>query len=108
MPMMEAINNFNPKIKKTTISFLSLKKLKWKFIIVVALPVLAVLAWSRNPENMPAKMLHQMYDAIKNIQTLRMSIAALKRVNQKYVSANSEMKLLTQPRKLYFRNSTKK
>jgi hypothetical protein len=49
-----------------------------------------------------------MYDSIKNIKTLRQNVNALERIDKQFVSANSEIKLQTHPRKVYFINRTKK
>ena len=49
-----------------------------------------------------------MFDSIKNIKTLRAKISALERVDKKFLSASSEIKLQTSPRKLYFINKGKK
>lgn len=49
-----------------------------------------------------------MYDSIKSIKTLRQDIKALERIDAKYVSANSEIKLLNHPKKIYFINRDKK
>lgn len=49
-----------------------------------------------------------MYDSIKNIRTLQQNISALERIDHQFVKANSEIKLQTQPRKLYFINRAKK
>lgn len=49
-----------------------------------------------------------MYDSIRNIKTLRVKIYALERIEKKYLSANSEIKLQTSPRRLYFINPAKK
>lgn len=49
-----------------------------------------------------------MFDSIRHIQTLRTKIYALERVENQFISANSEIKLQTHPRKLYFINPEKK
>src|SRR5688572_29325047 len=49
-----------------------------------------------------------MYDSIKNIRTLHQKISALERIDKQFVSASSEIKLQTHPRKLYFINRSKK
>lgn len=56
----------------------------------------------------PAKLLQQMRDSIKNIKTLRMSISALERDVTTFRTAQSEIKLQTKPKKLYFNNPAKK
>jgi hypothetical protein len=49
-----------------------------------------------------------MYDSIKNIKTLRQKVSALERIDKKFVSAGSEIKIQTHPRKIYFSNRQKK
>jgi hypothetical protein len=56
----------------------------------------------------PAKILHQMYDSIKNIRTLRAKVSSLERIDKNFSSSSSEYKVQTQPRKLYFHNKEKK
>lgn len=53
-------------------------------------------------------ILHQMYDSIRNVKTLRISINAIERLGNTYSSASSEVKLQTNPRRLYFVNKAKK
>lgn len=43
-----------------------------------------------------------MIDSIKNIKTVRTNIKALERINNTYSSANSEIKVNVNPKKLYF------
>lgn len=57
---------------------------------------------------LPAKILHQMYDSIKNIRTLRYSVVASERIDNSFLTAASEIKLQTHPRKVYFINRVKK
>jgi len=56
----------------------------------------------------PIRLLSQMNDSIKNIKNLRVKIYALERIEKNFLSANSEIKLQTNPRKLYFKNPAKK
>jgi hypothetical protein len=49
-----------------------------------------------------------MYDSIKNIRTLRQKINAIERINAKFNSSSSEIKVQTHPRKVYFNNKIKK
>lgn len=56
----------------------------------------------------PARILHQMYDSIKTIKTLRQKVYALERIDSKFNTSNSEIKVQTQPRKIYFINRHKK
>lgn len=49
-----------------------------------------------------------MFDSINNIQTLRTKIYAMERLEDGYVTAESEIKVQVKPRKLYFINPKKK
>ncbi len=49
-----------------------------------------------------------MYDSIKIIKTLHENVKAIERVDSKYVTASSEIKVQTNPRKVYFNNKEKK
>jgi hypothetical protein len=83
---------------------------KVNYPLTILSPIFILLA-SLHPANTDirsAKLLHQMYDSIKNIKTLRMKISALERIEKKFVSANSEIKVQTHPRKVYFHNRHKK
>jgi outer membrane lipoprotein-sorting protein len=66
------------------------------------------ISYREKSENKPLKIISQMNDSIKNVKTLRMNIYALERVGKQYLTANSEIKLNTIPRKLYFLNKIKK
>lgn len=81
-----------------------------KFKIASIALILFILLAFRNHYNspVPAKVLHQMYDSIKNIRTLRKKISAIERIDNKFIKANSEIKLQVNPRKLYFINKDKK
>jgi outer membrane lipoprotein-sorting protein len=76
---------------------------------ILALLFISV-SWSNRNDNDPKiqKILHQMYDSIKNIKTLRQKVKALERIESKYTTANSEIKVLTHPKKIYFINPSKK
>ena len=54
------------------------------------------------------KILHQMYDSIKNIKTLRVKVNGVERQEKKFVLSASEYKVQTQPRKIYLINKEKK
>jgi len=56
----------------------------------------------------PVRILQQMNDSIKSIKTVRAHISALERVENKFLTAKSEIKLQVHPRRLYFKNSLKK
>ncbi len=53
-------------------------------------------------------ILRQMYDSIRNVKTLRISIVAIERLGNSFASAGSEVKLQMNPRRLYFNNKAKK
>jgi hypothetical protein len=56
----------------------------------------------------PARILLQMYDSIRNIRTLRYHTSAIERIDKNFLSANSEIRIQTHPRKVYFKNPVKK
>lgn len=70
--------------------------------------ILLVFAFKNSGEVKPARILHQMYDTIKTIKTLKEKVKAMERVESKFVTANSEIKVQTHPRKVYFNNKDKK
>jgi hypothetical protein len=82
-------------------------KLKFGYIFLLS-SVLAFFSFRNNAEPKAVKILQQMNDSIKKIKTLRVHIAALERVETTYLTANSEIKLQVYPRRLYFKNATKK
>lgn len=53
-------------------------------------------------------ILHQMYDSIRNVKTLRITISAIERLGTTFATAGSEVKLQMNPRRLYFNNKAKK
>ncbi|GIV27103.1 MAG: hypothetical protein KatS3mg027_0917 [Bacteroidia bacterium] len=61
-------------------------------------------------ENISAlQILHQMIDSIENIQTLKIKLIALERIQDKYLKAISITKIsYSKPKKLYFINPEKK
>ena len=59
-------------------------------------------------QNKALVCISQMLDSIRNVKTLRANIRALERINKGFLSASSEIKILTSPRKLYFINREKK
>lgn len=81
-------------------------KVKTVCFFVIVLFLVFSFKGTYNPR--PAKVLHQMFDSIKSVKTLRVKVAALERIDRKFFTANSEIKLQTQPRKLYFVNRFKK
>ena len=81
---------------------------KYILSIVSFLLVLFILSFRTKTEVKPAQILHQMYDSIKNIKTLRQKVKALERVGAKYNTAASNIKVQTHPKKIYFVNASKK
>ena len=79
-----------------------------KNIALILLLFAAAFSFRRKNDIKPARILHQMYDSIKNVRTLRVRVASLERVDKKYTSGIAIIKVLTAPRKLYFHNTTKK
>jgi hypothetical protein len=76
---------------------------------VITLAILFLGASFRNKTDVkPAKILHQMYDSIKSIRTLRQTVSAIERIDKKYTTAGSEIKLQMHPRKVYYHNKGKK
>jgi hypothetical protein len=53
-------------------------------------------------------LVKDMADSVDKMKTLRCHIKAVEKVGATYVSAESDIKLNTSPKKLYFKNSTKK
>jgi hypothetical protein len=75
---------------------------------IPVIPLLLIFSFRPSGDIKPAKLLQQMHDSIKNISTLRMNISALERDVTSYRTAQSQIKLQTNPRKLYFINPPKK
>jgi hypothetical protein len=84
------------------------QKVKYRILIPLAVIFFFTGFRDTNTDPRPAKLLHQMYDSIKAIRTLRMKISALERIEKRFFSANSEIKLQAHPRKVYFINPSKK
>lgn len=83
--------------------------MKGKFLYLLTIPLFIFLfSFTQRNELKPAKLIHQMNDSIKTIKTLRVSIFALERIGSTFLTANSEIKLQTTPRRLYFKNPEKK
>lgn len=68
----------------------------------------AVLASGTSTDHTPTRLLGAMYDSIQKVQTVRMKIYAVERVERKYLTANSEIKVQTKPRKVYFVNRARR
>lgn len=83
--------------------------MKGKFLYLLGIPLLIFFfSFYQKSELKPAKLLLQMNDSIKNIKTLRVNIYALERIGKGFLTANSFIKLQTNPRRLYFKNPEKK
>jgi hypothetical protein len=76
--------------------------------VILLLSSFLFLGTSRKNEVKPVRILLQMYDSIRNVSTLRYSVTAIERVERKYHSASSEIKVQTHPRKVYYLNREKK
>jgi hypothetical protein len=77
-------------------------------IPVLAFFIFLLAAFAPVPDTRTVKLLHQVFDSIKAVRTVRMKISALERIERKFVSANSEIKVQNHPRKIYFINRHKK
>lgn len=84
------------------------KLVKYIISIFSLVFILFVFAFKNSNDIKPARILHQMYDSIKTIKTLKEKVKAMERVESKFVTANSEIKVQTHPRKVYFNNRDKK
>ncbi|MGZ3919152.1 MAG: DUF1571 domain-containing protein [Bacteroidia bacterium] len=78
-----------------------------RYIVLIALMGVAT-SFNLLPEIKPARLLQQMHDSIKNIKTVRVHISAIEREENSFRTAYSEIKLQTNPRRLYFNNPVKK
>jgi hypothetical protein len=76
---------------------------KLKLFTIVGALLMLCFTGERNTK--PLTILRQMYDSIAAVKTLRLKISALERVDRKFISASSEVKLQVKPRKLYYRNT---
>ena len=79
-----------------------------RYLSLLLFPILFFSFRFSPDEIKPAQLLHQMYDSIKKINTARLKINALERVENTFISAVSEIRLNVQPRRLYFINRAKK
>lgn len=79
-----------------------------KVIIILFSSLLIGFSFITHSDIKPATVLHQMYDSIKNIKTLRVKVSSLERIDKKFSSASSEYIVQTLPRKIYFNNKAKK
>lgn len=83
--------------------------MRGKLLYVLLIPLLIfIVSFRQKSEVKPARLILQMNDSIKSIKTLRINIYALERIGKSYLSANSFIKLQTNPRRLYFKNPEKK
>lgn len=81
-----------------------------KIVVSICILIIVGLSFSSFRKNSidPSVILHQMYDSIRSVRTLRLSINAIERLGKTYASASSEIILQTNPRNLYFINKEKK
>lgn len=84
-----------------------MKKLIFLFIVITTLSA-SFLSFRFDKSENAISILNQMFDSIKDVKTLRLSISAIERLGKTYSKANSEIKLQTNPRRLYFVNHEKK
>lgn len=82
--------------------------LKTAIILACSLIWLGFSAPEKNTDPKIARIFAQMYDSIRNIHTLRQNVVAVERVENKFSISRSQIKIQTQPRKVYFLNPTKK
>ena len=82
--------------------------MKFKVVSLFTFVLFLVFSFNKTYNPRPVKILHQLFDSIKNVKTLRVKVTSLERIEKKFLSANSEMKIQTSPRKLYFVNKFKK
>jgi hypothetical protein len=75
---------------------------------VLPLLCLVLLGGAERSDTTPARVLSVMYDSIHHVQTLRMKVGALERIEKKYLGANSEIKVQTTPRMVYFINRARR
>lgn len=81
--------------------------MRLRLLLIPALALL-FLAGKKNETNPTVKILASMYDSISNVRTIRMKVSAIERVEKRYLSARSEIKVLVKPRKVYFINRARK
>jgi hypothetical protein len=81
---------------------------KFKIVFTIPLVFFLIFSFRSKTDIKPGRILHQMYDSIKNIKTLKQKVKAIERINKSFVTADSEIKLQTHPRKVYFVNRSKK
>jgi len=78
------------------------------YILVILLSGIFFNAFKSPDSPNPVILLNQMFDSITRIKSLKLHINALERVEKTYLTAKSEIKLQTKPRRLYFVNRQKK
>jgi hypothetical protein len=78
-------------------------------VLLFAFPVLAtLLSGSGNLEPKAARLLSHMYDSVKTVRTLRYHVVAIERIERRFHSSTSDIKVQTYPRKVYYNNPLKK
>jgi outer membrane lipoprotein-sorting protein len=83
-----------------------LRRYKALSLLVLLLPFLH--AFYVPAEQKTAAIFKQMYDSIEHIKTLRQNVIAIERIEGKYSTNRSSIKVQTNPRKVYFINRAKK
>jgi hypothetical protein len=101
------IKKFKNKITKKLIANFTVVLVMLKRVCFIGFGILLSLKGFSQGKTC-VQLLHQMNDSIKKIKTLKMHIYAIERIDKTYLSANSEIKLNSSPRKLYFINPKKK
>jgi outer membrane lipoprotein-sorting protein len=82
--------------------------MKYCYLMAALAGIFLSVSFRKSAEITPAGILSHMFDSIKNIKTLRIKVAALERLGDHFSTSNSEIKLRTSPRQLYFINPEKK
>lgn len=76
--------------------------------LCAALALVTCAFRNSSPDTRPARILAQMYDTIRNIRTTQLTVTSIERIENKYNKAVAEIKVLSNPRKVYFHNRDKK
>jgi len=81
-------------------------KLRVTFILFTC--IISFFSFRNKSDVRVARILHQMYDSIKNVKTLHLKVLSIERTENKFNTALAEIKLMSNPRKVYFKNPEKK
>lgn len=82
--------------------------MKSRFLILALAPLFTCFSGMNTGDLRVTKILHQMYDSIRNVRTVKLKVLSIERTENKFNSANAEIKVQTSPRKVYFVNKEKK